>query len=133
MPNLLMTLRHRRLAPFAAMLMLALSMRVFANPDASAQREIDHLLAFVASSSCTFTRNGTDYAAPKAAEHLAGKLRFAASHIGTAEDFIRDLASRSSVSGEGYRVKCNNIDMPADEWLTRELRRYREARVRAAG
>ena len=126
-------LRNSRFVSFAATLTFALATAVFADPNASAQREIDHLLAFVAGSSCTFTRNGTDYAAPKAAEHLAGKLRFAASHIGTAEDFIRDLASRSSVSGEGYRVKCNNIDMPADEWLTRELRRYREARVRAAG
>ena len=125
--------RHSRLGTFAAVAMFTLSTAVFAAPDASAQREIDHLLAFVAGSSCTFARNGTDYTPQKAAEHLAGKLRFAASRIATAEDFIRDLASRSSVSGEGYRVKCGKADMPASEWLTEELRRYRESRVRNAG
>jgi hypothetical protein len=129
-----MIFRHSRVRISAAALMFAVATAVVANPDASAQREIDHLLAFVAgASSCTFARNGTDYAAQKAAEHLAGKLRFAASRIATAEDFIRDVASRSSVSGEGYRVKCGNVDMPAGEWLTEELRRHRESRVRTAG
>ena len=71
-------------------------------------------------------------AADKASEHLAAKLRFAASRIATADDFIRDLASRSSVSGEAYRVKCGNVDTPAGFWLTDELQRYRKSRVRAA-
>jgi len=124
--------RHGRLATFAAALTIALSSAVFANPDASAQREIDHLLEFVARSSCTFVRNGADYPASKAGEHLAGKFRYAASRIATAEDLIRDLASRSSVSGQAYRVKCGKADMPAGVWLTEELQRYRESRVRAA-
>lgn len=124
--------RPGRLATFAAALTFALSSAVFGNPDASAQREIDHLLEFVAGSSCTFVRNGTDYPAQKAREHLAGKFHYAASRIATAEDFIRDLASRSSVSDEAYRVKCGKVDMPAGVWLTEELRRYRESRVRDA-
>ncbi|HKU87319.1 MAG TPA: DUF5329 domain-containing protein [Casimicrobiaceae bacterium] len=111
--------------------MFALSSALFANPDASAQREIDHLLVFVAGSSCTFVRNGTDYPAQKASEHLAGKLQYTASRITSAEDFIRDLASRSSVSGQAYRVKCGEADMPAGVWLTEELHRYRASRVRA--
>jgi len=126
-----MIARHSRLAAFAAALTFALSSAVFANPDGSAQREIDHLLEFVARSSCTFVRNGADYPAQKAGEHLAGKFRYAASRITTAEDFIRDIASRSSVSGDAYRVKCGKVDMPAAVWLTEELQRYREARVRA--
>ncbi len=124
--------RPGRLATFAAALTFALSSAVFGNPDASAQREIDHLLDFVAGSSCTFVRNGADHPAQEASEHLAGKFRFAVSRITTAEDFIRDLASRSSVSGEAYRVRCGKVDMPAGVWLTEELQRYRESRVRAA-
>jgi hypothetical protein len=127
-----MIVRHSRLATFAAALTFALSSAVFANPDGSAQREIDHLLEFVARSSCTFVRNGADYPAQKAGEHLAGKFRYAASRITTAEDFIRDIASRSSVSGEAYRVRCGRTDMHAGVWLTEELQRYRESRVRAA-
>ena len=126
-----MIVRHNRLAAFAAALTFALPSAVFAHPDGSAQREIDHLLEFVAGSSCTFVRNGADYPAQKAGEHLAGKFRYAARRIATAEDFIRDIASRSSVSGEAYRVKCGKVDMPAAVWLTEELQRYREARVRA--
>ena len=111
---------------------LVVSAGAFAAPGAPAQAEIDHLLKFVAASNCTFVRNGTQYAADKASEHLAAKLRFAASRIATADDFIRDLASRSSVSGEAYRVKCGNVDTPAGFWLTDELQRYRKSRVRAA-
>ena len=121
-----------RLAALVASVSIGFSSAIFANPDASAQREIDHLLEFVAGSSCTFVRNGTDHPAQKASEHLAGKFRYAASRITTAEGFIRDLASRSSVSGEAYRVKCGKVDIPAGVWLTQELQRHRESRVRAA-
>jgi len=121
-----------RLAALVASVSIGFSSAIFANPDASAQREIDHLLEFVAGSSCTFVRNGADYPAQKAGEHLAAKFRYAASRITTAEDFIRDLASRSSVSGDSYRVKCGKFDIPAGVWLTQELQRYRESRVRAA-
>ena len=36
-----------------------------------AKDEIDHLLNFVAASSCTFVRNGTEYPSDKARDHLA--------------------------------------------------------------
>jgi len=130
--DLPMTARHWRLAAIAGALIFALSSAAFATPGAPAQAEIDHLLKFVAASNCTFVRNGTEYAADKASEHLAGKFRFAASRIATAEDFIRDLASQSSMSGEAYHVKCGKVDTPAGVWLTGELRRYRESRLRAA-
>ena len=116
----------------AAALSLALSPIAFANPDAAAQREIDHLLKFVSGSGCIFVRNGTEYTADKASEHLAGKFRFAASRVATAEDFIRDLASRSSVSGDAYHVKCGKVDTPASAWLSEELQRYRKSRASAA-
>ena len=130
--ELRMIVHAGRLAALVAAVSLGFSSVIFANPDASAQREIDHLLEFVAGSSCTFVRNGTDYPAQKASEHLAGKFRYAASRITTADGFIRDLASRSSVSGEAYRVKCGKVDIPAGVWLTQELQRHRESRVRAA-
>ena len=120
-----------RAALAAAALCLVLSSVALAAPDAPAQGEIEHLLKFVAASNCTFVRNNIEYAADKASEHLAGKFRFAGSRIATAEDFIRELASRSSVSGEAYHVKCGSVDTPAGVWLTAELQRYRESRVRA--
>lgn len=92
-----------------------------------AHDEIDHLLDYVASSSCTFVRNGSEYSAEKARDHLAIKYRFVGDRISTAEDFIKYLASGSSVSGEPYHVKCGKTDALAGAWLTTELNRYRSS------
>ena len=54
-----------------------LSHAAAASPEGPARDEIDHLLDFVAASSCTFVRNGTEYPADKAREHLASKYQFA--------------------------------------------------------
>lgn len=77
-------------------------------------------------------RNGSEYAAGKARDHLAEKLRFANGRISTAEEFIRYVATQSSLSGEPYRVKCGSTDTPAGVWLTSELKRYRTALPKAA-
>ena len=97
-------------------------------PDAPAQAEIDHLLEFVGASRCTFIRNGTRYAASEAKAHLQMKYRFAKLRLGSAEDFIRYLASGSSVSGEPYHVNCDGADLLAGDWLGEELRRYRQSK-----
>src|SRR4051812_43281738 len=78
--------------------------------DSVEKAEIDHLLNFVATSSCTFVRNGTEYPPDKARDHLASKYEFAGSKITTAEQFIKYLATESSMSGELYHVKCKGVD-----------------------
>ena len=116
---------HRTLAALAATLALALSTVALA--DTSAKSEIDHLLNFVATSSCTFVRNGTEYPPDKARDHLASKYQFAGSKITTAEEFIKYLATESSMSGELYHVKCSKTDALSGVWLTDELNRFRKA------
>ena len=116
---------RRRLALGACLAALALP--AAADPTPAAQVEIDHLLTFVAASQCTFVRNGTEHPAPEARNHLAEKLDFAKRRISTAEDFIRYLATESSISGEPYKVKCAGKELPAGVWLTTELKRYRAA------
>ena len=100
----------------------------------SPKDEIDHLLNFVAASSCTFIRNGTEYPSDKARDHLASKYQFAGNRITTAEEFIKYLATESSMSGELYHVKCGKTEALSGVWLTNELNRYRKdsARVQAA-
>ena len=115
----------RTLAALAATLAFALSTAAFA--ETTAQREIDHLLTFVATSSCTFVRNGTEYPPDKARDHLASKYQFAGSKITTAEEFIKYLATESSMSGELYHVKCGKTDALSGVWLTDELKRFRKA------
>ncbi|MGE5169954.1 MAG: DUF5329 family protein [Rudaea sp.] len=97
-----------------------------ASPQATARDEIDHLLQYVAASSCTFVRNGTEYPAAEARDHLATKYRFVGSRIATAEDFIKYLATGSSMSGEPYHVRCGQTDEFSGKWLTAELNRYRK-------
>lgn len=52
-----------------------------------------------------FVRNGTDYTADQAVDHLRRKLTAAGQRVKTAEDFIACCASDSSISGEPYRIK----------------------------
>jgi hypothetical protein len=102
-----------------------------AAPSTAAQTEIEHLLAFVTHSGCQFNRNGTWYPAPEASAHLAEKERYLAEHgqIASAEDFIAKAATKSSMTGKPYTVRCGSEPaIASDEWLTAELRRLRQGR-----
>jgi len=90
------------------------------------EQEIRYLLDFVSESGCTFHRNGSDYPAPEAAEHLQLKLRRGAKYADTAEHFIDRLASESSWSGNAYSVTCEGRTEASGAWLHRALGRYRD-------
>jgi Family of unknown function (DUF5329) len=91
-----------------------------------AQQEIEHLLAFVADSNCQFIRNGKRYGPTQARDHLAKKLAAVADRIASAEDFVRHIASASSVTGEPYRVHCPGTPIELSvHWLGKELQRRR--------
>jgi uncharacterized protein DUF5329 len=117
---------HVRTLAGAALLALAFAGPATATPDATAQGEIDHLLDFVGTSSCTFVRNGAPGTADAARKHLEFKYTFAKSRLTTAEDFILHLATSSSTSGEPYKIICNKKERPAGAWLADELARYRK-------
>jgi hypothetical protein len=104
---------------------LLLSHPAATDPGPAAQAEIDYLLQFVAASPCTFVRNDVAYPAAEARKHLEEKLRVARRRISTAEDFIRGLASSSSMSGKPYLIRCGLQEVAAGVWLTDELRRFR--------
>jgi hypothetical protein len=102
-----------------------------AAPSTAARAEIERLLAFVASSGCQFNRNNTWYPAPEASAHLAKKERYLEEHgqIATAEDFIAKAATKSSMTGKPYSVRCGSEPaIASDEWLMAELRRSRQGR-----
>jgi hypothetical protein len=87
--------------------------------------EIQHLLDYVGGSGCTFVRNGLESDAAAAREHLRAKYDYAKGRVSSAEDFIRLVASRSSLSGEPYVVRCGSSRSLSADWLTTELHRYR--------
>lgn len=97
--------------------------------------EIDGLLSRLAASHCRFQRNGVWYTAEAAQVHLRRKLDYLVSRgaIASTEQFIERTATRSSVSGRPYLVKCG--DQPAvssDAWLRTELGALRATREDAA-
>lgn len=90
--------------------------------------EIDYLLAAVEESGCTFIRNGKEYDAEDARDHLQTKRRRGKRYFGTTEEFIERLASKSSMSGRPYLIRCSEADaVPAGDWFTALLKAHRSA------
>jgi hypothetical protein len=85
------------------------------------------LLDFVEHSGCQFMRNGSEYAGSRARVHLEKKLNYLESKnmVSSAEDFIDLAATKSSMSGRAYEVRCPEGVQPASTWLKRELQRQR--------
>ena len=53
----------------------------------------------------TFIRNGAEYSAKDAADHMRRKWKSGGGDIRTARQFIEQAASRSSVSGKPYLIR----------------------------
>jgi hypothetical protein len=106
------------------------SLVVAAPVSAPVRAEIDALLARLQSSACQFNRNGSWHDAPEARDHLLRKLRYMEGEgtIQSTEQFIELAASRSSLSGQAYQVKCEGQAAAASQvWLTRRLMEIRGA------
>lgn len=92
--------------------------------------EIDYLLTTMGSSDCTFIRNGKEYAAKDAEEHLRMKYRRGRRYASTAEDFIENLASQSWMSKRPYHIACEGKEkIESGSWLTQLLVEYRKRPV----
>lgn len=98
---------------------------VVANPD-NTDREIQHLLAYIAGAECRFIRNGKEYSPEEARKHIQKKYEYARNRIKTAGDFIQGVASKSSISGKPYKIRCKDQTMPCADWLGAELQRFRQ-------
>jgi Family of unknown function (DUF5329) len=99
-----------------------------AEPPRTAQIEIHYLLSYIATSGCSFYRNGSWYDASRAKAHLQAKYNYLAARnlIGSTEDFIEKGATKSSISGQPYRIKCGTgREVASGEWLREVLVRYR--------
>jgi hypothetical protein len=90
----------------------------------SVQAEVDSLLASVEASACSFYRNGSWHDSKAAVAHLRDKYDYLVIRrmIVTTEDFIERAATRSSVSGQAYEVKCgDHAAMESGQWLHEKL------------
>ena len=99
-----------------------------APPPAAVHAEIDALLQALAKSDCEFYRNGSWYPGSRAASHLQRKLDYFERKglISDAASFIDAAATRSSMSGEAYQVRCpGQAAEPSAEWLNDKLEQVR--------
>lgn len=101
-----------------------------AAPTVKAQREIDGLIAALGDSGCEFERNGSWHDAKTARAHLQKKYDYLRKRgmADTAESFIERGASKSSMSGKPYRVRCPGkaVDTAA-HWFEQRLKTLRAA------
>jgi hypothetical protein len=70
------------------------------------QRRIEFLIqSFSSLPGAVFIRNGKEYDAQAARNHLQNKLNFAGEQVKTAEEFIKYCASESSMSHQPYKIR----------------------------
>lgn len=101
---------------------------VAAAPSDTARREIALLIGALDGSSCRFQRNGTWHNAAEARAHLQRKYDYLLKKdkVDTAEQFIERAASRSSMSGESYRITCpGQPEQSAASWFGARLQALR--------
>jgi hypothetical protein len=118
--------RHGFLAPLAWLCCSA-----FAEPTpAPVRAEIEAILNRLEASARRFQRNGAWHDGARAKAHLLRKLEYIEERgtVQSAEQFIELAASRSSLSGRPYQVRCGN-DAPVEssQWLSGQLSTLRSA------
>lgn len=103
----------------------------FADPTpAPVRAEIDAMLNRLETSSCQFLRNGSWHDSARAKAHLLDKLAYIEKRgtLQNAEQFIELAASRSSLSGRPYQVRCGaEAPVESQRWLGDQLKAIRGA------
>ena len=94
-------------------------------PTPAEAARIERLIRYVeAKPELRFVRNGTDYSSADAGRFLRGKLDSMGGGVRTAQDFIDQIATKSSMSGEPYQIRFpDGRSVPAAQFLGEELRR----------
>lgn len=94
----------------------------------AASTEVPALFKTLENSNCTFNRNGSWYNAMQASAHLQKKYQYLVDHhyISTTESFIENAATKSSMSGKAYEVKCGESKpIESKLWFLNALKNYR--------
>jgi hypothetical protein len=113
---------------FSLGMLLCLPFVVQAAPSEKTKAEITGLMNNLAQSGCQFQRNGDWYDAMQARAHLQRKYEYLLKKgmVDSSEQFIQRAASKSSVSGKPYRVKCGPLELDSAVWFGTQLQRLRK-------
>ena len=101
---------------------------VHAAPQAATAIEIDGLFSALLTSGCEFNRNGSWYSAKQASQHLQGKYDYLLKKglVTSTESFIDLGASKSSMSGKPYLVRCGKSPpVESRSWFMARLSQIR--------
>lgn len=124
-----MNLRHHLIL---ALSLLTLSTAALAEPlPPAAKAEVTAVLNRLEASGCEFNRNDRWHSAAQARVHLQRKLDHVESKgsVKTAEGFIYLAASKSSVTGVAYQVRCSGrAPVASTAWLLQQLDELRRAK-----
>ncbi len=95
---------------------------------ADTQQEINHLLEFVSNTTCQYERNCSFYDGVRAEQHIKKKYEYFKDRIHSAEDFIKYSATKSTISGNQYKIHCADMAVQnSSDWLLDELKKYRDS------
>jgi hypothetical protein len=110
-----------------AVVLMLVSTQALSDVPKDQSKEIAHLLKFVKTSSCIVNRNGSEHDGAGAAKHMTKKYKHFEDDIESSEDFIRLSATKSTMSGKMYKVKCpGKSGTTTKEWLLGELKVFRQ-------
>ncbi len=90
------------------------------------------MLRAIGTSGCEFVRGSSAYNAAQAQDHLQQKLDHlnARDLLKTTEDFIARAATRSSMTGQAYAIRCAGMpQQTSEDWLKARLKTLRVAPV----
>jgi hypothetical protein len=110
-------------------ILFSIALVALAEPTPATQPEINYLFSQLTSSGCEFNRNGTWYSAAEATSHLSKKYEYLKQKnlISSTEDFIDNAASKSSMSGKPYFVKCKDApQIESAKWFKDALIKFRK-------
>jgi hypothetical protein len=96
--------------------------------------EIAHLFSALEQSNCQFYRNGSWYGPAQASSHLHRKYDYLLKKglVTSAEAFIDLAASKSSLSGKPYLVRCGgSAPIESNAWFRKKLAEFRNAHTGA--
>lgn len=97
-------------------------------PSPATKLEIGQLFVALRQSNCEFSRNGSWYNAQKASDHLQRKYDYLLKKdlVTSTESFIELAATKSSISGQPYQVRCGKMPpISSESWFTSKLNALR--------
>lgn len=93
-------------------------------PPLTEAQKIERLIEHVGQlDKAKFIRNGVEYDAASAARFMRGKWEAMGSGVKTAQEFIAQIASKSSTTGKPYLIRfADGTERKSGEYLTEQLR-----------